>query len=443
MAGREPNEKLKRLLHESSWSESRLAREVNRVGAEAGTPLRYGQSAVAHWLSGTMPQRKVRRYVLEALARKLQRPVTHAEAGFPVTALPPTTQPDTVEELIELGRYDMDPSRRGVLGATLFSVALTIPDWPDVVGRLEAVRTGRSRRIGFREVDAVAAVTEKVSELDDQFGGRHARPMAAAFLVNTVAPHLTADASDDVRKALLSATSDLLYLTGFMAVDEGVHGVAQRYYIKALDFAGAADDHLTYCTTLRGMSLQAIDLGHASRAVRLADSATAASPAAGPRMRAFLAGQQAHAYAADGDRSKALACIKEAEAAMNKAESRAKAFGSYAPSSLAYHVSQVRYALGDRTEAVEALKESDRLRDSHYRRSSVRYNALLAERQLEIGLLEEACVTWHRVLDDYPLVQSGSADEKVRHMKSLLRPHLRNQAARGLYERGRAATASV
>lgn len=441
MSKREPNGNLKRLLDETGWTESQLAREVKRVGTEAGTPLRYGQSAVAHWLGGTMPQSKVRRFILEALTRRLKRPITLAESGFPATAPLPSARPDTVEELIELGRYDMDPSRRGVLGATLFSVALTIPEWPDVVGRLEAVQTGQARRIGFREVDAVAAMTEKVSELDDQFGGRHARPMAAAFLVNTVAAHLRADAPDEVRRALLSATSDLLYLTGFMAVDEGVHGVAQRYYMKALEFAGAADDHLTYCTTLRGMSLQAVDLGHASRAVRLADSAAAASPAAGPRMRAFLAGQQAHSYAASGDRSNALAFIKEAEVAMDKAESRAKAFGSYAPSSLAYHVSQVRYALGDKAGAVTSLRESDRLRDSHYRRSSVRYNALLAERQLEIGHLEEACATWHRVLDDYPLVQSGSADEKVRHMKSLVRPHLRNQAARSLYERGQAATA--
>lgn len=37
----------------------------------------------------------------------------------------------------------MDPSRRGVLGAGLFSVALTIPEWQHVVGRVEAVQSGR------------------------------------------------------------------------------------------------------------------------------------------------------------------------------------------------------------------------------------------------------------------------------------------------------------
>ncbi|MEW2530310.1 tetratricopeptide repeat protein [Streptomyces sp. NPDC047071] len=431
----EPNEALRRLLRESGWTLSQCARAVNRVGAEDGTPLRYDASGVHHWLGGTIPRGQVPRFIVEAFSRRLSRTVTCAEAGFEPQSGQPSQQTDIVDELIELGRYDMDPSRRGVLGATLFSVTLTVPDWPNVAGRLVAVESGRAHRIGVREVDAVRAMTEELSRLDDQFGGRHARPMAAAFLVNTVGSHLRADASEPVRKSLFSATADLLYLTGFMAVDEGLHGAAQQYYLKALEYAGAAEDHLTYCTTLRGMSLQAVDLGHAKRAERLADAAAAAAPAAGPRMRAFLAGQQAHSYAATGSKHQALTYIREAEVAMEKAEARAKAFGSYAPSSLAYHVSQVKYALGDKVGAIESLKESDRLRHSHYRRSSVRYNSLLAERQFELGHLEEACSTWERVLDDYPLVSSGSADRKIQHMKSLLRPHLRNPTAAHVYQR--------
>lgn len=197
----------------------------------------------------------------------------------------------------------MDPCRRSVLGAGLFSVALSFPGWPDVIGRAEAVQSGRVARIGMNEVDMVIAMTECVSELDDQFGGRHARPMAASFMVNTVASYLRADAPEEVRQAMLSAASDLLYLTGYMAVDEGLHGLAQRYYVKALELAGAAEDHLTYCTTLRGMSVQAVDLRHGAKAMELADVAAAASPKAGPRMRAFLSGQQAHAAAQTGDRT--------------------------------------------------------------------------------------------------------------------------------------------
>ncbi|MYS19887.1 transcriptional regulator [Streptomyces sp. SID4948] len=336
---------------------------------------------------------------------------------------------------MELGRQDMDPSRRSVLGTALFSAALTIPAWPEVVGRLEAVQTGRTTRIGHAEVDAVRAMTEKVSELDDMFGGRHARPMAAAFLVNTVAPHLRADGPPEVRQAMLSAASDLLYLTGYMAVDEGLHGLAQRYYLKALELAGAADDHLTYCTTLRGMSVQAVDLGHGSDAIRLADAAAAASPQAGPRMLAFLTGQQAHSAAQQGDRRTALLYMRQAEAAMDRAESRSKAFGSYDPAALNYHIAQVRYELGDVAGSIEALQESNKLRYSVYRRGNVRMRALLAERQLQIGHLEEAVKTWHDALDDYPFVQSGRADQRMFTMRSLITPYRRNPKAAELYER--------
>ncbi|MBC9714524.1 transcriptional regulator [Streptomyces sp. TRM66268-LWL] len=342
-----------------------------------------------------------------------------------------------MEGVIELGRQDMDPSRRRVLGAGLFSVALTIPGWPDVIGRAEAVQTGKASRIGMNEVDMVISMTERVSDLDDQFGGRHARPMAASFMVNTVAPYLRADATEEVRKAMLSAASDLLYLTGYMAVDEGLHGLAQRYYVRALELAGAAEDHLTYCTTLRGMSVQAVDLRHSSKALDLADAAAAASPKAGPRMFAFLAGQQAHAAAQSGDRTTALRKINEAESAMERAESRGKPFGSYDPSSLNYHISQVRYELGDVAGSVEAMQQSDQLRYGVYRRARVRHRATLAERQLQLGHLEAACATWHLALDDFPMVQSGRADDRVKSMFGLLRPHLKNGTARDLYERAR------
>ncbi|RAJ55892.1 hypothetical protein K388_04810 [Streptomyces sp. KhCrAH-43] len=437
MAEREPNAALGRLLTESRWTYRQFARAVNRVGTETGTPLRYDESAVSHWLGGTVPRGAVRVCVLEALSRRLGRPVTHAEAGLPVPRDHSPTAADTVEGLIDLGRQDMDPSRRSVLGAGLFSVALTTPGWPDVIGRAEAVQSGRARRIGMNEVDMVIAMTERVSELDDQFGGRHARPMAASFMVNTVASYLRADAPDNVRKAMLSAASDLLYLTGYMAVDEGLHGLAQRYYVKALELAGTAQDHLTYCTTLRGMSVQAIDLRHGGKAMELADAAAAASPKAGPRMLAFLAGQQAHAAAQTGDRTRALRYIREAETAMDRAESRGKAFGSYDPASLNYHISQVRYALGDVSGAIEAMQQSDKVRYSVYRRARVRHRAMLAERQLEVGHLEAACDTWHQALNDYPMVQSGRADDRVRTMFGLLRPHLKNATARDLYDRAR------
>nr|ANO42196.1 transcriptional regulator [Streptomyces sp. SAT1] len=342
-----------------------------------------------------------------------------------------------MEGLIDLGRQDMEPSRRSVLGAGLFSVALTVPGWPDVVGRMEAAQKGTRTRIGMSDVQTVSAMTEQLSSMDDQFGGRTARPLAATFLVNTVAPFLRTDGPEDVRKAMMSAASDLCYLTGYMAVDEGLHGIAQRYYLKALELAGASEDHLTYCTTLRGMSVQAVDLNQGPMAMRLADAAAASSPQAGPRMRAFLAGQQAHAAAQIKDRRTALMYLQEAEVAVEKAESRGKVFGSYDPASLNYHTSQVRFEMGDVNGAVAAMQESDRLRYSIYRRTRVKERAILAERQLAVGHLEAACHTWGLALDDYPLVNSGRIDKRMTDMFNLIRPHIRNHDAQALYQRAR------
>jgi hypothetical protein len=392
-----------------------------------------------------MPKEAVRPLILEALGRKLQRPVTHAEAGLPAPVTEERT--DVVEGLLDLGRQDMDPSRRNVIGAgvKLFSVALAIPGWQDVVGRMEAVRTGRMQRIGMAEVDSVAAMTDRLSDLDDQFGGRYARPMAAAFMVNVVAPYLKADASTEVRKAMTSAASWLCYLAGWMAVDEGLHGTAQKYYVKGLEFAGASEDHSTYCHILRGMSVQTVDLGHGPSAVSLANAATEAAPAAEPRMTAFMAGQQAHSYAVAGDRRNALQCLRVAEDAMSRAESRNVAFGGYNPATLAYHTAQVRYELGDISGSIDSLKLHFRLRDpgGESSRSELRFNSLLAERQLEIGYLDAACATWTHVIDNYPSMNSDKVDKRIREMAKLIRPHLKNSSARELYERARAVAPAL
>ncbi|GAV46345.1 transcriptional regulator [Streptomyces acidiscabies] len=435
----EPNTRLERLYRETGWTLRQFAQEVNRIGTERRTPMKYREPSVHQWLKGHLPREVTRPLILEALTRKLRRPITHSEASFPSPSGQSNIHPSTVDGLVDLGTADMDPSRRSVIGAGLFSVALAVPNWRDVVGRMEAIRSGKIQRIGMPEVDSVTAMTGRLSELDDEFGGRYARPMAAAFLVNIVAPYLKADAPTEVRREMMSSASFLCYLTGWMAVDEGLHGSAQQYYVKGLELAGASDDHLTYCHILRGMSVQSVDLGHGSTAVTWANAASEASPTAGPRMKAFMAGQQAHSYAVAGDRYNALQSIRETEAAMSKAESRHQTFGGYSPATLTYHTAQVRYAMGDVAGSVDHLQLHFRLREpaNESTRSGMRFSGMLAEHQLEMGYLDEACATWSKVLDGYPAIQSGQVDKHVKEMSRLIRPHLKNSTARDLYERAR------
>ncbi|MEU0159363.1 tetratricopeptide repeat protein [Streptomyces sp. NPDC006261] len=438
MTTRHPNAGLERLHRETGWTLRQLAQEINRLGTERGTPVAYQKPSVHQWLNGQLPKESVRPLIIEAFSRKLLRPVTYGEAGFPEPAEESKNPPATVEGLMELGRQDMDPSRRSVLGAGLFSVALTVPGWQDVVGRMEAIKQNPKLRIGQAEVRAVLAMTERLSDLDDDFGGRYARPMAAAFLVNTVSPYLKAESSSETRNSMLSAAAFLCYLTGWMAVDEGAHGRAQQYYVRALELAGASGDHNTYCHVLRGMSVQAANLGHGAPAVRLANAAAEAAPESTPRMRAFMAGQQAHAYALAGERTNARTALREAERAVNQAESQLGTFGGFSSATLAYSTAEVRYALGDTLGSIQSLQDHFRLRDStDMQRSKLIFSSLLAERQLQVGHLEEACATWNSVLDEYPAIHSGRIDEQMAKIASLLSSYQRNPIARQTSERSR------
>lgn len=439
MTQRQPNQGLAGLLDEARWETNRqFAAAVNRVGAEMGLTLHYDGSAVTHWLSGMMPHKKARPAIIEALSRRLGRPVTSAEAGFGAPLLvgpeaPSYSGTDPIEGLIDTGRADMDPSRRTVLATSLYAAALPVPIFAELTKR-ERYQTsaGPTTRIGTGEVATVRTMTERIAGILDELGGAHARPMAAAFLVNTVTPWLKAGASDAVRSGMLSAASDLTYLLGWMAMYEKAHGLGQRYYVKALELAAVAEDHVTYCRTLRGMALQAANLKHAKKALELADSAAEAAPAAGPRLRAFLTGQQAHGAALVGDRRQAFTRLAETESALSTADNRRDAIGGYDRAAYCFHVSSVLYALGDVPGSVKAMQDSNRARPAVERQGRAHANGLLAQRQLEMGHLEAACATWNAFLNDYERLSSARADEHFTTMRRRLRPHRANRHVRDL-----------
>lgn len=112
---------------------------------------------------------------------------------------------------------------------------------------------------------------------------------SAAFLVNTVGPWMRAQASGAVAADMKAAAPDLTYPTGWMAMYEKDHAAAQRWYLKALSLADEAGDHVTYCRTLRGLSLRMTSLRHGRQGLEFADSAAEAAPKADPRLVAFLA----------------------------------------------------------------------------------------------------------------------------------------------------------
>ncbi|MFB8273472.1 hypothetical protein ACFC96_43785 [Streptomyces sp. NPDC055955] len=438
-----PNPALAGLLDQAKWSRTQLAQQVNRLGPQAGLELTYDRTAVAHWIAGTAPKPEVRALIIEALSARLGRPVTHAEAGLtPAPSIVASQGADTVEELIDLGRATMDPSRRGLLAATVFSAALTVPAFAGQAQAATPVRQGKQTvRIGASQVQSVRTMTDRIADILDELGAGHAIPMASAFLVNTVGPWLKAQSNDTVRKDMLAAASDLTYLTGWMAMYEKAHGLGQSYYVKALELARDAEDHVTYCRTLRGMSLQASSLRHGQKSLQLADAAAEAAPCAGPRLVAFLRGQQAHAASMVGDRHQAHTRLREAEDALSKADDRRDAIGGYDRTAWLFHLSHVLYEERDLPGSIRALKQSIRVQPPQERQGLVHSYAMLAQRQLAHGHLDAACASWGRFLDEYEHVSSARGDDHFQTMRTQMRRHSATRPVQELATRAREVAA--
>ncbi|MEU6293460.1 hypothetical protein [Streptomyces sp. NPDC046988] len=431
---RTPNTSLAALLRSAGIEHGQLAHRVNSVGRELGVELHYDKSAVSHWLAGSVPKVGARPAVVEALSRVLGRPVTYGEIGWPAEG-EQSAEGDTVAGVMDLSRADMDPSRRGVLKTGMYAAALAVPRFDDVSGRLESVSTtataGRTVRIGRSDVATVRTMTDKVADILDQVGAGHARPMAAAFLVNTAGPYLRAAGTEETRRDMRSAVADFVYLTGWMAMYENQQGLGQRYYLRALELAGDASDHVTYCRTLRGMSLQATHLGHGKKGLELADAAAEAAPAAGPRLQAFLRGQQAAAAAMTGARTTALARLREAEIALSRADDRRDAVGGYDQAAYYFHEAHVRWHLGDHAESVAALDRSNAARSPLERQGRLHCLGVTAERQYRMRHIEAACRTWHEFLDHHVAVSSARGDE---HLKTMLRALPAQRSVTGVNE---------
>ncbi|NGO69894.1 hypothetical protein G5C65_16325, partial [Streptomyces sp. SB3404] len=116
---RTPDSPLHQLLAQAHWSHAQLAAAIRAVAAENGQDLACDRSAVARWVHGTRPRPPVPQYLLEALGRRLGRPVTAQEAGLsqaPATALDASWDADPLRNLTRLARSELTP-HQGALAA--------------------------------------------------------------------------------------------------------------------------------------------------------------------------------------------------------------------------------------------------------------------------------------------------------------------------------------
>ncbi|WP_432009229.1 tetratricopeptide repeat protein [Streptomyces bacillaris] len=463
-ARRTPNQALRLLLAEAGWSGAQLAREVNALGAAQGTPLHYDRTAVAHWLAGSRPRSPAPALVAEALSRRLGRPVREEDAGLGSESGAAQGERDAVESLDEALRTT---GRRRVALAGAYSLAaLTIPYGPltkpygppagaygppagtygppfirNAPPDLMPYTTPPSLpsgRVGMAHVASAQELLALFSSGDAVLGAGPVYEPLRQYLAATVLPWLKHDMRPAVRRELLTVASRLTYLCAFTHFDMNRHAAAQRLYLTSAELAGEAGDRVGRGLALRGLSVQAHALGHFTEAHHLAEqAANTALRHVPPHQQAFFHGQLAVTLAGRGDTGHARH-LSLADRCLERSSSSGNTpVGAFHPGSLALQRAAVAVSTGDRHAAARALDLSLRHRPADERRSRALSLAELAEVQLAMGHLEQACRTWHEFLDVHPVVDSARADDRLRLLIARTRPYSGNPAVAALLGRVR------
>jgi hypothetical protein len=280
-------------------------------GAEHGLDLRYDKTSVARWLRGQQPRGRAPAIVAEALGRKLGRAVSIDETGMAngrnlATGIGLHFAPTVlgaIEQVCELWRSDV--GRRDFLtGSAVAASALVEPsrDWlitrPD-----QGVARNGGARVGRSDVEAVKATTQALTDLDHRFGSGHVRPVVVHYLNSVVSGLLAGSYRESVGRELFSAVARLTELAGYMAVDTGQPGLAQRYYIQALRLAQAAGDRAYGGYILAAsMSHLAASLGNPREIAQLARAAQeGARGQVTPTTEAMFYAAEARGHALLGD----------------------------------------------------------------------------------------------------------------------------------------------
>ena len=401
MPDRAPNTALQQAIVLSGASYEALARDIRRIAAENGDLCsRANKSVIAHWVSGARPRPATARYLAEALARRLRRPISLAELGLVSDETAPvdaaallTTLVDPVAAIAALGRADVD--RRTLLGNTaVYSLgALLLPlAGSEPAARAAAVRSRTSPTVGMADVEAVRSVITAFNSADEKLGGGHGRTAVVEYLATDVAPYLQATyASDTTRSAMFGVAAQLAYLAGWKAHDLGMTGLAQVYYLRAADLAREAEPaQVAYC--MRILAHQAMDLGHHQHCVDLAEGALRLTTGrVDPDTESLFLLTAARAYATSGSRRQARTML-----------------------------------LGDLSAAQEQFAAAARCWNpvTHPRIHALTL-AELAEAQCRQGTVEAACATWNQAMDVMDGIRSARTRDAVTTLRGCLAPYRR------------------
>jgi len=445
----EGTSQLRALIQASGLTYDALARLITAVARENGDHLVHpNRSAIAHWLSGSVPAPRTRQYLAEALSRRLGRPLSVAHLGFPPddddVQLGLLLTEDPVSILSELASADL--RRRSFLSQAAYSVlALASVITPaaglrplDGLARTSRAVRMPGQRIGAADVQAVRDVTAALTALDERLGGQNGRDTVVTWLTNDVAAMCRGVfTSDAVRQQMFSAAAEVAYLAGWKSHDSGLESLAQRYYLQAYQLATQAEGTGHSAYVLRIMTHHALDIAQPEHCVDIAEEAWRRAHGSGPQLQSLYAFTVSRAHAATGNAHQADSWLARAETLTSREDTSPipswVSLGGSAQTRMASQAAKTFTRLGrhSKAEPLYARTASNWNPSTHPRVLALALNNL-AGAQAAQGHLDQACTTWIRALDGLTLASDSSARARsaLTDIRTRIQaPRLRTNAA--------------
>lgn len=365
---------------------------------------------------------------LAGLVREVDRPNTATdEVTLGSRALQYHLDESTsLATIIEMGRADVN--RRKIISAPFVLAALAAPSRDWLLASLAEVADERGpRQVGMEQVRGIRDMFCLFQEMDVMRGGGHARPALVEYLNSYVLPLVSRDhGSERVQQALYEAAAEQAYLVGWMAYDDGLHGLAERYLIQSLRLAQASGNRVLGAHVLAGMSDQANLLG-------------------GPREALMLARAGQRGIRADDSpacmtdllvlESRALAALGEAEQAAKRVAAAEAMFARVDPAvepewarfiDEAYVFGEAAHAFRDVGDVAQVDRFASESAEEAARQRRARRGAL-SHAAMASGLLmagePEAAVKAMHVVDLAAAVDSSRCLETVRSLASQFGPY--------------------
>jgi len=402
------NDRLARLMEAAGFSSHKaFARAVLAESQLAGEPLkRCDHTDVSRWLRGMTPRGKKPGFIAAALARALGRAVTAADIGM-------ASAVDT--RLVDLGLDYPDSPEVGIDNAVdlwqadveeaTFTLKANIDPgawntaslrWLINTEAPPAATLTSGTQIGQSDIDRFRTTVDLFAQLDNRFGGGHARQSLIQYLATDAKRMLRGEFVDDsTRQALFSAVAEATLLAAWMAYDSALHGLAQRYFIQALRIAQSGDDRILAASILDAMSHQATFVGRFRDAANLARAARSGTQGiATATLTAHFYTMEARALARLGDAHACDLALSEAVRAFErrKPDSDPEWIRYFDDAELAAEFGHCFRDLGRPVDASQYANQClGTIDDGVYLRSDFFATMVLADSYLGAGDVDQAC----------------------------------------------------